>query len=77
MDANKVWFFSQPIAKSITTMEAAGLQKRFEGRLSIVLMQDGNFGIYATNDLDEERLDRWMRKYAPLAQYKRVNLETI
>lgn len=77
MDKTKVWFFGQPVAKRVTVSEVTGLQNRFEGRLSIVLMKDGNFGIFGTNDLDEEKLERWMRKYAPLAQYKRVNLETL
>jgi hypothetical protein len=72
IDETKVWFFAEPVAKRITVTDADALQNRFEARLVITLMQNGNVGIYATNERDEERLEEWMNKNAPLAQYKRV-----
>jgi hypothetical protein len=61
----QAWLFNTNVAKKITVIEVAELQKSFEGRLEIVKRNNGNFAMYATNKKDRIKLKNRMNTYVP------------
>jgi hypothetical protein len=72
----QAWFYDKE-KKDITVANVNALEKLCKGRLEIVRMNDGNFSVFATNDLDKKRLENWMINQDPTPACHQVLPESL
>ena len=73
-----MWTFAPHVRKTITVADVLGLYLILNGLVVIVPVNQGtNFGIYATDELSERRLKKWLLKNAPLANSRRMRLAAV
>ena len=74
----QVWSVDKNLAKAVLATELMFLSKEFDGKISLGITDNRkDFVVYADDNETERKLEKWMKKNAPLASYRMMTLAQI